>query len=259
MRSRLNHTGRRRIARNHAQVYVRASQEDKAPVFDVSLDLSSYDFPDDARVRVEAWRSNAVQRWNYGTTGALSPPSDEERQLTDVPASAQFRVIVVAGDGSGLLLGHAPNIRPVLSRKSLLPVRESDEIGDEVWRVDFGDGMDRPELLINRSVDGISEIVRSDDAFRSLVMPDVLRTILVHIVIVERQDPTDEESPWGGWFEIAKVLHPDDEPPNLQHHDADESEIAEANRWIDRVVAAFADVSLDAADTYNIAIHGRSR
>ena len=257
MRSRLNHTGRRRITRNHAQVSVRAPEGEDAPIFDASLDLSSYGFPDDARVRVEAWRSNAVQRWDYGTAGALEPPSDEERQLTDVPASAQFRVIVVDGDGSGLLLGHAPNIRPVLPRRSLLPVRESDELGDEVWRVDFGDGMDRPELLINPSVDGISEIVRSDEAFRSLVMPDVLRTILAHVVLVERQDPDDDEGPWGGWFEIARALLPDEEPPRLQHQGTTDADIADANRWIDRVVAAFADVRLDAADAYNTAMHRR--
>ena len=256
MRSRLNSTGRRRITRNHAQVSVRVAEGDDAPIFDASLDLSSYGFPDDARVRVEAWRSNAVQRWDYGTASALEPPSDEARQLTDAPASAQFRVIVIAGDGSGLLLGHAPNIRPVLPRRSLLPVRESDELGDEVWRVDFGDGMDRPELLINRSVEGISEIVRSDEAFRSLVMPDVLRTILAHVVLVERQDPDDTEGPWEGWFEIARALLPDDEPPALQHQTATDAEIADANRWIDRVVAAFADVRLDAADAYNNAIHG---
>ena len=257
MRSRVNRTGRRRITRDHAQVSVRAPESEEAPIFDASLDLTSYGFPDDARVRVEAWRNNAVQRWDYGTAGALEPPGDADRKLTDVPASAQFRVLVVAGDGSGLLLGHVPNIRPVLPRRSLLPVRESDELGDEVWRVDFGDGMDRPELLINPSVDGISEIVRSDESFRALVLPDVLRTILAHVVLVERGDPDDSESPWEGWFTIARTLLPDEEPPALQHSAADDSEIAEANRWIDRVVAAFADVRLDAADAYNNAVHGR--
>ena len=258
MRSRINRTGRRRITQDHAQISVRAPEGEEAPVFDATLDLSSYGFPDDARVRVEAWRSNAVQRWDFGTAGAPEPPGDADRQLTVVPASAQFRVLVVAGDESGLLLGHAPNIRPVLPRRSLLPVRESDELGDEVWRVDFGDGMDRPELLINPSVDGISEIVRSDESFRALVLPDVLRTILAHIVLVERADPDDSESPWEGWFTIARALLRDEQPPTLQHFAVTDAEVLEANRWIDRVVAAFADVRLDAADAYNNAIHGRS-
>ena len=257
MKSRLNSTGRKRIAQSHAQVSIRPPEGDEAPIVDIRLDLWSYGFPDDARVRVEAWRSNAVQRWDYGTTGGLAPPADRERRLTDVPESAHFRVIVVAGDGSGLVLGHAPNIRPVLPRRSLLPVRESDELGDEVWRVDFGDGMDRPELLINRNVEGISEIVRGDEVFRSLVMPDVLRTILAHVVLVVRQDPDDDESPWEGWFEIARSLVPGHDPPVLPHNHSTDDDIAEANRWIDRVVAAFADMRLDAADSYSNAIQGR--
>ena len=236
---------------------VRAAEGEEAPIFDANVDLLSYGFPDDARVRVEAWRSNAIQRWDFGTAAAIEPPSEEERRLTDVPASAQFRVMVVSGDGSGLLLGHAPSIKPVLPRRSLLPVRESDDLGDEVWRVDFGDGMDRPELLINRSVEEISEIVRSDESFRSLVIPDVLRTILAHVVLIERQDPDDDEGPWGGWFEIARALLPDEEPPHLQHHGTADLDITDANRWIDSVVAAFADVRLDAADSYNNAMHGR--
>ncbi len=256
MRRHLNRTGRRSIRRDHAQVALRPADGDEAPVFDLDLDLSAYDLPPDARIRVEAWRGNAVQRWDYGTTGVPEPPPDEERRLTDVPESAQFRVIVVAGDGSGLLLAHAPNIRPVLPRRSLLAVRESEDLGDEVWRVDFGDGMDLPELLINPKVDGISEIVRGDAAFRSLVMPDVLRTILGHIVLVERADPDDGEGPWGGWFEQARARLREAEPPRLSR-DADASEVAAASRWIDKVVEAFADDAVDAAESYNQAVQGR--
>lgn len=256
MRRRLNGTGRARIDHKHVQVSRRPAERDEVPIFDLSLDLAQYGFPSDARVRVEAWRSNAVQRWDWGTAGAPMPPPEEDRRLTEVPDSAQFRVIVVAGDGSGLLFGHAPNIRPVLPRRSLLPVRESKDLGDEVWRVDFGDGMDQPELLINPAVEGISEIVRGDEAFRSLVMPNVLRTILRHIVLVQRGDPEDDEGPWGGWFEIARNLVPD-EPPQRLAVDADDAAKTEVSRWIDRVVETFADDRVDAAGAYNAVIHGR--
>ena len=259
MKRRLNHTGRQEIAREHVPVTVRPFQGDEVPVFDMELKLASYDFPADARVRVDAWRSNAVQRWDCGTVGDLNLPGDEERVLTEVPVSAQFRVLVVAGDGSGLLLGHAPKIQPVLPRESLLPVRESEDLGAEVWRVDFGDGLDRPELLINRSVDGISEVVRHDEVFRALVMPSVLRTILVHIAMVEMQDPADEEGPWAGWFELARALEPDDELPRITLT-SDESERAEVALWIDKVVANFSEIEqMDAANSYNKALRSRGR
>ena len=260
MRSRLNSTGRKRITLEHARVSLRPAADGEAPIVDLALELSGYAFPPDARVRVEAWRGNAVQRWDIGTAGDLAPLPDDERRLTDVPESARFRVMVVSGDGSGLLLGHAPNIRPVLPRRSLLPVVESDELGDEVWRVDFGaDGMDLPQLLINRAVDGISEVVRTNESFRSLVMPDVLRTILSHIVLIARDDPGDADGPWVGWFAIARALLPDAEPPSLARTAAGEAEIAAAKVWIDRVVEQFADRKVDAADAYNQALHGGAR
>jgi hypothetical protein len=173
--------------------------------------------------------------------------------MRDVPQSSQFRVMVVAGDGSGRLLGHLLSIRPVLPQKSLLPVREAgeDELGEEVWRVDFGDD-DLPELLLNASVGGISEIVRSDTTFRSLVMPAVLRSILSHGLIDERADPDDDESPWEGWFRLAKSLHPDVDFPQAQSDDFD-TDLTEAREWIEAVVRAFAKERVFAAGAYDSA------
>lgn len=250
---RLNSTGRKQIARTHATVRLRSTEGNEPPIFDIDLHLDDYGFSPDARVRVEAWRSNAVQRWDYGTVRTLTPPPDEERRMRDVPQSSQFRVMVVAGDGSGRLLGHLPSIRPVLPQKSLLPVREAgqDELGEEVWRVDFGDD-DLPELLLNASVGGISEIVRSDRAFRSLVMPAVLRSIPTHGLIDERADPDDDESPWEGWFRLAKSLHPDVDVPQVESDDLD-TDLTEAREWIESVVRAFAKERVFAAGAYDSA------
>lgn len=250
---RLNRTGRLQIARSDISVGLRPTEGNEPPIFDIELNLEGYNFPADARVRVEAWRSNAVQRWDFGTVGLPLAPSDEARRMRDVPQSSQFRVMVVAGDGSGRLLGHLPSIRPVLPQKSLLPVREAgeDELGEEVWRVDFGDD-DLPELLLNANVGGISEIVRSDKTFRSLVMPAVLRSILTHGLIDERADPDDDESPWEGWFRLAKSLHPDVEVPRAESDDFD-TDLTEAREWIEAVVRAFAKEWVFAAGAYDSA------
>lgn len=258
MRSRLNSTGRKRIAKGDVQVSIRASERDEPPIFDLQPNLSDYGFPMDARVRVEAWRSNAVQRWDFGRVGDMDEPSENERRLTEVPTAAQFRVIVVAGDGSGLLLGQTGGIRPALPVRSLLPVRETDDLGQEVWRVDFGDGMDSPELLVNQNVEGISDIIRHEASFRSLVFPGVLRTILTHALLVMRQDPDDDEGPWEGWFRLARELVPDHEPPSMEH-DASAGDHADGiNKWIDCVCGAFADRSLSAADSFGSPAGGRT-
>ena len=163
--------------------------EDGRTWFDLELDLEDYGFPEDALVRVEAWRSNTVQRWMLGTVGALKMPARDERRLSDVTDAAQFRVLVVAGDNSGLLYGLSKDLRPVKRQTegdesdegrtsdSMLPVEVVDDLGEEVWRLDFGDG-DVPALQVNGRINSITEIVANDPAFRSLIMPDILRAIL---------------------------------------------------------------------------------
>ncbi|MCY3783975.1 MAG: hypothetical protein OXG79_09340 [Chloroflexi bacterium] len=248
---RLNSTGRRTVKREHAKVSLRPAENGAPSIHDMQLDLAGYGFPPDARVRVEAWRSNAVQRWDYGTVGALTPPSAEQRRMTEVPESSQFRVLVVAGDGSGRLLGHMPSIKPVLPLRSLLPVREvdEDELGGEIWRVDFGDG-DLPELWVNRAVGGISEFVRTNKDFRALVMPAVLRVILTRILIDERADPEDGESAWEGWFRLASNLLPDADVPRIESN-GEANDLSEARSWIDSVVGAFARDRVFAVGAYS--------
>ena len=252
---RLSRTGRRQIARADVAVRLRSTEGTEPPIFDLALRLDDYGFPPDARVRVEAWRSNAVQRWDFGTISSINEPADEDRRMRDVPRSSQFRVLVVAGDGSGRLLGHLPSIRPLQPQESLLPVEEvgEDQLGEEVWRVDFGDGGDSPVLLLNSAVTGISEIVRTDTPFRSLVMPAVLRTVLTQAVIDQRADAEDDEqSSWTGWFRLAERLHPDAETPGLGF-EASDSEVEEARNWIESVVRAFAKDRVYAAGAYDSA------
>ena len=250
---RLNSTGRRTIERRHVAVSLRPAEDGAPSIFDLRLDLDGYGFPTDARVRVEAWRSNAVQRWDYGAVGALTPPTDDERRMIEIPQSSQFKVQVVAGDGSGRLLGACPSIKPALPLRSLLPVREGDddELGGEIWRVDFGDD-ELPELLVNREISGISEIVRTNKDFRALVMPAVLRAILTRILIDARADPEDEESAWEGWFKLARALHPDPNAavPRLPP-DGDDSAHDAARSWIDAVVGAFARDKVAAVGVYS--------
>lgn len=254
MISRINRTGRKRIHRRDIDLDLRSAERGEAPIFDLTLRLADYRFPAEARVRVEAARGNASQRWDYGTVGYRTPPPDEERRLTEVPAGASFRVFVVAADGSGKLLGHAPNLKPVLPLDSRLPLEESDEIGEEVWRVEFDGDDGNPVLKVNANIPGISESVRRDPAFRSLVMPEVFRTILTRMVLIDRAPPDDPDERWADWFGIARAYLPDREPPHLGGpRDADRDD-DEAREWIDAVVGAMAKRPLDAANAYREAL-----
>ena len=250
MISRINRTGRRRIHKRDIGLRLREAEPGQAPIFDLDLRLARYDFPTDARVRVEAARGNASQRWDFGTVGNLTPPPELERRLTEVPAGVRFRVFVVAADGSGRLLGHAPAIRPELPLSSLLPLEEAD-LGAEVWRVHF-DGEDgNPVLQVNENIRGISEAVRHDPTFRSLVIPEVFRTILTRMVLIDRPDWTDQDGPWVDWIKTASAYLPNVEPVQLS---ADgrfvAADVESACEWIDKVVGALARRPLDAANAY---------
>lgn len=252
-RRRLNYTGRVKIARNCARVALRLTDDGTPPVFDLDLNLADYDFPREARVRIEAWRGHSLQRWNYGTVGGRETPSTADRRLTEVPVSCQFRVSVIAADRSGRLLGASGPIRPTQPHRSLLPLVEVDDLGAEVWRLGFGaaDALDQPELQVNSEVPGISEIVRHDPAFRALVMPAVLREILVRMVTDEGSDPADEEHSMHEWYRFAVRLVPP-AGTNLSEEPAVRFE------WVDQVVAAFAKSSMNAVATYIKARSGQS-
>ena len=248
---RFNRTGRVSIPKARATVTLRRVKRNggirqrEAPVgvpdtrwcFDLRLDLAGYRFPSDARVRVEAWRGNAFQRWDWGTVGAAVVPVERDRVLMDVPETSQFRVSVIAGGDSGRLLGLADKLRPRLPVESLLPLVPAD-LGGEVWRLDYGEGDDVVVLKVNRDLPDFDQTVRGNPMFRGLVMPQVLRSILERALLIDCEDPAEPEGRWSSWFDLARSMFPDRAPPSVSSS-AEDDEIALADRWIEQVVAAF--------------------
>ena len=141
-------------------------------------------------------------------------------------------------------------------RESMLPVELVDDLGEEVWRLDFGEG-EPPTLEVNRAVEGITDIVAHDSAFRSLVMPDIFRAILHRAILVDRIDPDDSEpNAWSDWIELAKHHASDAEIPSLTDT-ADDQQRIDALEWVDTAVRSFAAQSgFSAATTYAAAVGG---
>ena len=260
MYRRFNYTKRRGIARQHCQIDLHRADEERM-YFSARLALDEYGFEPSDNIRVEAWRSNASQRWEFGTVGAPIPPPQAERILR-VPPSAQFKVSVVASDGSGRLSGVSPALKPKQEeqpKESLLPVELDDELGSEVWRLDFGEGHELPTLKINRKIEGAGEMVSSDQIFRPLVIPEVFRGVLRQAVLIERVDLDDAaDNSWSDWLKLASIHLDGKEPPKLAQ-DADHEELDEAADWIDQAVAAFAAKhELMSPETFSQLLEGRS-
>lgn len=241
MYRRFNYTRRKEIVRQHCQIDLHQVSEDQT-CFSAKLNLDNYGFDLNARIRIDAWRSNASQRWNFGTVGALAQMTESERILHDVPSTARFKVSVVAPDDSGRLLGVSPALKPKRldePRESLLPVRLED-LGSEVWRLDFGDGTDLAVLQVNKQIEGGAQTVTGSSSFQPIALPAVFREVLTHAILVQGVDrDVNGESEWEDWLKLASNHLGGEKVPYVSSDEDDEYR-EDAARWIDRAVAAFA-------------------
>lgn len=237
---RFNYTGRKKIAQ--ADVPIILVGDGRVKGFDASLGAladGKYGLPKDARVFVEAYERTAYMRFDFGTTGAIVPPPSQERLLTEFQDSSgvRFRVKVVDCTHDAQLLAEADGILPMTPEESeqnklpLLPVRPED-LGQEVWRVEFPEGVqDRPILLVNINAGDPTAIVRSP-AFMSLAWPALLREILTRILVIDGHHEMDDEEDWHClWLQYACRLLPTHEPPPQEEE--------QRAQWISEVIEAF--------------------
>jgi hypothetical protein len=234
---RLNFTGRKEIRREDVSIALQVKPN--TPVtFDADLTkLAEYKLPGDATVSVEARLQTRWMRFGYGAVGAITPAADRALTEFDSTDGILFSVKVTAVSGDpGKLLAEAVGIPVRLPgeaeerRNPLLPVK-SDDIGHEVYRLDFSN--DPPILLINRAAGDKDAIVRSP-LFMSIVYPAALREILNRIIHIEDlDDPDDDGESWQArWLKFASALPCVGPVPPKDDGDRDQ--------WIDDAVAAFA-------------------
>jgi hypothetical protein len=232
---RLNYTGRKKIRREDVRIALH-EKPNKNATFDADLEnLSEYKLPADALVFVEARLQTRWMRFGYGTVGAITPATDRALTEFDSTDGVLFSVKVTAvSESPGKLLAEADGI-PIRfpgeieeRRNPLLPVK-SDDIGHEVYRLDFSN--DPPMLLVNRAAGDKDAIVRSP-LFMSVVYPAALREILNRIRAEDLYDPDDDGDSWyARWQRFAEALPGVGAvPPNDDDRD----------QWIDDAVAAFA-------------------
>jgi hypothetical protein len=246
---RFNYTGRRRIRQEDAQVSVR-SGANGPPIFSAQLSLDRYRLPADAQVFVEAQRSMSFMRFPWGRVRQLAPPSD--RALTEFGTAdgIKFRVKVVeaTADRDGRparVLALADQIRPQfeeapLRQLSLLEIVSSD-LDNEVWKLDFT-GDDEPKLLINKNIVSNPPSLARDDRFVSLVLPQILRTILTQVLVIDRFDAADDGTNWRArWLQIStEFLGAGKDPPQIDCDDhgklLNQDDIEE---WVEDAAEAF--------------------
>ena len=154
----------------------------------------------------------------------------------------------MAADGSGRLLALANSIKARQAGRadSLLWLEETD-LGQEVWRLDFGEH-DTPTMFVNKNIPRISDVASKDHAFRSLVVPEALRSILTRALIVDEYDDDDDASKWDEWLAFVREFYKETIPGASDDKD---KEAAARREWIDEAVKAFADKRFHASDQYS--------
>lgn len=229
----INFTGRKRLISE--DVVITLNNEATPLTFEIShLALESYALPADAIVRVEAYRQAVpvYAPFKLGTVADFTFPGSVPLPDFDSPDGVRFRVKVTAVSEpiEGQLLAEGDAIRPVWAsgeQESLLTVRPSANLEQEVFRLDFDDA---PVLLINERTGQWREVAR-DPVFVSLVYPAVLRTILTHILSDGVPEDEYESDDWRAlWLRFAKGHTGVSNPPETPEDNQD---------WIEEVVKAF--------------------
>lgn len=203
--------------------------------FTADLQLARYRFPESAAVIIEAYRQLELVRFEFGTVGRLVPPADVRLSEFGTLSGLKFRIKVVSTDSpQGRLLGVADRISPrneqqqSLPRVPLLAVRAQD-LGREVWRLDFSD---EPLLLVNPRVIPRKQLVESVE-FQTLVLPEILRSILNRILLVERVRTPDDSDDWTSrWLRFAESMPGVGKVPEADDPEADLD-------WIDAAIGSF--------------------
>lgn len=231
----LNYTNRQRIRREDARITIR--EEKSENLFDVGLSLSGYSLPGEARIFIEAYRRTHYMRFDFGQVGAIRIPEDRTLRDFDSTEGILFRVkVVTSADPHSLLLAEADQIRPRKftdedeNRIPLLPVVPDDNMGDEIWQLEFDD---QQTLLKVNSRLGDWRALARDPVFHSLIYPSVIRTVLWRILLKEEHYDTQDMENWcSRWLRFAVSLPGVGDPPTEDH----ESRVED---WIDSVTSAF--------------------
>ena len=227
---RINFTGRLRLRPD--DVEIRLDEDTTPPRCEVAkLDLTDYNFPEDALVFVESYRQTSYMRFPCGTVGNVEIPDKLTLEEFDSPDGIKFRVKVTSAAYStkGMLLAELNSISD-RRLESLLIVKPDSNLDQEVFRVDF---TDEPILLINAKIDRWKELA-TEPVFRSLVYPTALRTILTRVLTIEGSDDSGDPDDWRAqWIRFAKNnLNVSGQLPDSDDSDA-------IDDWVNRVLDTF--------------------
>jgi len=215
MQKTINHTGRRRIELSEIRINLE-NTPDGVPEFSAEFSLNKKGLPEEAKVYIEAYYKNTLQRFSFGRVGRITAPESTRLDQIDLSGSVLFRALIVdEREHVGRLIAKAEGLRPEGeieedNRASLLTVR-SRPLGQVTWRIDFETG-GKPQLCINSRIPNAVGQIKTNPMFQSLVLPAALRQVLLHYLWDDDEDH-DEADDWIRFAENLAMERPNEKDP----------------------------------------------
>lgn len=246
---RFNYTGRRKIKKGDVDITL-FEQAGMPPRFEVELRLSGLGLPGNAHVFIEAYQSEIVERFDWGTVENPGPSGDTTLWSLDDTRPIRFRVKVADPSGdNGRLLAAAFAIIPQgdepedEGRECLVSIKPVENLDNIPYRLDFSDGK-LVQLTVNSRIPYAKDRFSKDPVFQTLIFPAIIRQTLYRIFIEYGCGDEDSWQWYGGedswqwrWLNFAKRLRGDERDESLP----DCKNIEEVDSWIEDVVRAFSE------------------
>lgn len=238
---RFNYTDRKKIRKTDVDITL-IEQPGMPPRFEAVLRLSHLGLPGEAPVFIEAYQSEIMQRFYWGTVSDPKPSCDTSLRDLDETRPVRFRVKVVDPSGNhGRLLAAAFAITPKgdepdeEGRQSIIDIKVK-ELDEVPYRIEFPDG-ERIQLTLNSRIPYAKDRLRQDPVFQAFIFPAIIRETLYRIFLKDdrllesdTEGNGDDESWQGRWLMFAKRLYGDMEyEPSADNID----------EFIDKVIEKF--------------------
>ena len=206
MKRNINSTGRQKITHQMVSFDIARTPTGESKSFTANLSgLRELKLPATAHISIEAYLGHSSMRFDFGTVGAIIPPTDTLLSEIDRGGEINFRIKITNNEDAGHL-GRLLASGDRLSAASpgivgdgqlpLLPVRH-EALGEIVWDVSTSNG-ERPYLLINSRIKGLSARLQDDALLRASILIEAFRKVLWAML-----ENTQEDEPT--WFQDWKI------------------------------------------------------
>ena len=244
MLKRINYTDRRRIPRS--QITVKVDPTDPASfTIDLPDDLLSNPDTEVAYIDITSAGSSEVLRHKIDWTGTgLGRGPYSLGRISWKKAIFDVKVVEVVGEDPGRILRRASRIKAVgagggpndgATHQLLATIREP--LGEQVWSQRFGESV---TLVLNDALSMSDEQFLGNQAFASLVFPEICRRALEWATVTEGVTPgdltADDTNAAALWMRFGAEIAPDAECPMTPAGGWSPHNRDDLDDWIDTVV-----------------------